>query len=717
MNDEKRADQTESSSMDDEKKLSRRNLLKALGVTSALIATGGIVHALNVDDSDAASNNPHDKIGDLSELETSDQSNLVRAINETWRQLGEHGSQLASHSREMEAVISNMAGRAINLQHPPAPLIGAKVDGATDDTEAVRAIIRHAEQNQAKVIIPGIAVISGEIEIKKPLVIEGIGAGSGYSDRALTEYEQISGFLVKGTGQKRVRTRVNYRGSAADPPDPPLSVAINIQAENVVMRDFTVFLDFDRSDPSPTNYGADWDVGIFIGCRVHHLFENVHVLGYWREACIWVDVTRSSFMSEFKDLDGNPYSRGTVYNGTDGLTLFRVFTQGGKWGLKIQGAKPEEGREGYSTYYYDEGLGILVNDRRGNFGASDVTAVACSFYGTNHHSKHRRDDATGDYLTDPGGGAMSIDGLAGNASGVLQGMRFISCRFSTWEPFCIKLDRVNRAVFIGCHSEGGSGGLSSSGEPIELHESNYYGPISTTARTKNLVLEAFNARLRTAHIGSDDYTLLAPASSDANRLAKSLNINGDLTASNMRVRGSILAAEGQADIRGAEGQPVRLRSGNETVALFERNYAVLYARNAVRPQVDNAASLGEAARRFSDVYAAGGVITTSDRNEKTELGTIPNAVLDAWEEVNYLQYKFIDAVKEKGEKARYHVGVIAQDIESAFRKHGLNAFEYGIISFDGNRYSIRPDECLMLEAALLRRKMLRLEQQMMTIME
>lgn len=150
-----------------------------------------------------------------------------------------------------------------------------------------------------------------------------------------------------------------------------------------------------------------------------------------------------------------------------------------------------------------------------------------------------------------------------------------------------------------------------------------------------------------------------------------------------------------------------------------------------RPVTDNAYSLGDGIYRYSQLYAGTGTINTSDRNAKTEIGSIPDVVLDAWAEVNYSRFKFKDAYEQKGDLARWHVGVIAQEIEDAFHRHGLNAFEFGLLCYNewedqydidqegnqvlvipaGSRYSIRPDECLMLEAALMRREIQRIKAQ------
>jgi hypothetical protein len=144
-----------------------------------------------------------------------------------------------------------------------------------------------------------------------------------------------------------------------------------------------------------------------------------------------------------------------------------------------------------------------------------------------------------------------------------------------------------------------------------------------------------------------------------------------------------------------------------------------------RPYVDNQVSLGRSGYRVSQVWAATGSIQTSDERMKQQIATTPDAVLDAWGDVEWKQYKFNDSVKDKGENARLHSGVIAQQIEAIFASHGLNAFAYGLIGHDihealldenGNeiepsidQYSVRYDECLAMEAAYQRRRADRLE--------
>ena len=99
--------------------------------------------------------------------------------------------------------------------------------------------------------------------------------------------------------------------------------------------------------------------------------------------------------------------------------------------------------------------------------------------------------------------------------------------------------------------------------------------------------------------------------------------------------------------------------------------------------------------------------------------------------VQWQQYRWRDAVAEKHAGARYHNGLIAQSIKSAFEAAGLDAQDYGLLCYDqwpaaeardevldedgnviepsvayqpaGERWGVRMDECLALEAESNRR--------------
>jgi len=102
------------------------------------------------------------------------------------------------------------------------------------------------------------------------------------------------------------------------------------------------------------------------------------------------------------------------------------------------------------------------------------------------------------------------------------------------------------------------------------------------------------------------------------------------------------------------------------------------------PQTDNSISCGLSSQRWNTVYAATGTINTSDGNAKRDVREITEAEMAAAETVKTLlrAYRMKDAVAKKGDAARVHFGVIAQDIEAAFADHGLDAHQYGLFCYD-----------------------------------
>lgn len=139
------------------------------------------------------------------------------------------------------------------------------------------------------------------------------------------------------------------------------------------------------------------------------------------------------------------------------------------------------------------------------------------------------------------------------------------------------------------------------------------------------------------------------------------------------------------------------------------------------PLDDNLYSFGRADFRWSELFAGNGTINTSDQREKTQPLKISDEVLDAWATVDFIQYQWLASVEKKGDDARTHIGLIAQDIRDKFAAVGLDATKYGFLCYDeweeekddsgkviseaGNRWGIRPDQCLFLESALMRREL------------
>jgi hypothetical protein len=96
--------------------------------------------------------------------------------------------------------------------------------------------------------------------------------------------------------------------------------------------------------------------------------------------------------------------------------------------------------------------------------------------------------------------------------------------------------------------------------------------------------------------------------------------------------------------------------------------------------VDNAKDLGRADVRFDDIYATNGTIQTSDRNDKQDIEELSEAEQRVAVAAKALMRKFRwkDAVVEKGDDARIHFGIIAQDLQAAFEAEGLDAGRYAM---------------------------------------
>jgi len=201
----------------------------------------------------------------------------------------------------------------------------------------------------------------------------------------------------------------------------------------------------------------------------------------------------------------------------------------------------------------------------------------------------------------------------------------------------------------------------------------------------------------------------------------------------------------------------------KTAATFQR---------AVTPGNDNLTPCGDMVNRWSVLFAGTGTINTSDGREKTDpitvetlsglMGQDPDAILDAWGDVSLIAFQWLNSIQEKGEdSARWHFGVIAQQVKKAFEEKGLDGTRLGLLCHDewedqfdivpaeviehepeyldaldgslqrivtkdawtevvkpeskilvthaGDRWGIRSDQCLWLEAAYQRRERQRLE--------
>jgi len=102
------------------------------------------------------------------------------------------------------------------------------------------------------------------------------------------------------------------------------------------------------------------------------------------------------------------------------------------------------------------------------------------------------------------------------------------------------------------------------------------------------------------------------------------------------------------------------------------------------PGADGTLDSGTASKRWDTIYATTGTINTSDANEKQQVESLSDAENTVATSLKGMikKFKFNNAVEAKGDSARIHVGVIAQDVQQAFTDAGLNPGDYGVFCSD-----------------------------------
>ena len=120
---------------------------------------------------------------------------------------------------------------------------------------------------------------------------------------------------------------------------------------------------------------------------------------------------------------------------------------------------------------------------------------------------------------------------------------------------------------------------------------------------------------------------------------------------------------------------IQLVSGGVGVGVGDDN---IYPVNGSGVAADNQFDLGDSSVRFDDVFATNGTIQTSDENEKQNIASLTSAEITAATAISKLfkTFKWKDKVAAKGDSARTHTGVIAQQVETAMSDAGLDAGDY-----------------------------------------
>jgi hypothetical protein len=145
----------------------------------------------------------------------------------------------------------------------------------------------------------------------------------------------------------------------------------------------------------------------------------------------------------------------------------------------------------------------------------------------------------------------------------------------------------------------------------------------------------------------------------------------------------VAGASGAAQYQENSGFAV-VNGTSGVVTAFNGTTITVTQSTGFRPGSDNIYTLGTSGQRWSEVYAAVGTINTSDGTQKQQVRDLTDAERNVAKTIKGLirAYKFNDAVEAKGDEARIHIGVIAQDVQAAFAAEGLDATKYGLFCSD-----------------------------------
>lgn len=358
-----------------------------------------------------------------------------------------------------------------------------KTGTGTDDTEALRACFD--TWSKCIFIDKGTYLVTDTISNRvENRIVMGMGNGecTGTED-ARKYFTSASSILAVGTGTKRQITRREYRPDANSAPEPGRSAVIENWGGAARFENFSIELFCDYTDDSPTNYGADWDIGFFNGCRGGVELQHITVLGYFRMAGIYWDVTHSFVIPNLLDIYGEsvPIPLANIIgggrysvrgSGADQCGMYNCRVRGARIPWVLLGPKGDE----IGAPFYDWVTDMTYLDNRGVSGASDFRSRDGVYIAENHHSGWRSTDPLGwgspltrenmEQEPDFAPAAFYIDVRTGNEgepdeegpNGGVHSVLLDDRRYVSFGPFMGRLDKC-RKIILGdsVHIESGAG--------------------------------------------------------------------------------------------------------------------------------------------------------------------------------------------------------------------------------------------------------------------
>lgn len=315
---------------------------------------------------------------------------------------------------------------------------------------------------------------------------------------------------------------------------------------------------------------------------------------------------------------------------------------------------------------------------------------------------HFRTRATNAFLTIDGLNASGVDDLLANVEGT--GLFSVEANTSYFTLHNVFIDKLTRNLVFS-----NSGGIGWNVRKIHIGQASpnysvirlggvgggnlkisevYAKDAKSNFESANALMESFdhmspNRRMLSGETLNYQITASVPSGVTFNGEAVNLDYSIRSTpGKNTRVGRAGVSLDsgtsGGTDIN-ARWQLSLIRSGfdvaGRVLSIVPDN---LYAES------DNTMSLGRLSNRFKDIHAGNGSIITSDAYLKQDIVEPNDSEIRVAKRLKTLvrRYKMRESVAEKGSSARYHFGVIAQEVVDAFTAEGLNALEYGVVCYE-----------------------------------
>jgi hypothetical protein len=139
------------------------------------------------------------------------------------------------------------------------------------------------------------------------------------------------------------------------------------------------------------------------------------------------------------------------------------------------------------------------------------------------------------------------------------------------------------------------------------------------------------------------------------------------------------------NISSDNGTNIQINSQGGTFAIKTINTErYSFDQEQIYPWNNGECNLGLSYRRFDVVYAATGSINTSDQTQKQDIESLTATEMLVGKRLSALfkTFRWKNRVVEKGDSARTHTGIMAQEVQAAFTAEGLDASNYALFCSD-----------------------------------